>query len=138
MCFRQILCPIFGYVDTPMQLDILIVGVLFPAIPSMMINFSNRYWLLSGLIRSLHDTVIDAQTLADDSARFFSTDRQLASTSALAGCHSNIFGRRLHPQLISDDFAVSEYQRCWKLAFFLRHHSYDYVDNLIHSGNPDR
>ena len=109
MRFRPILCPIFGYVDTPMQLDILIVGVLFPAIPSMMINFSNRYRLLAGLISSLHDTVIGAQTLADDRARFFSTDRKLAPSSALAGCHSNIFGSRLHPQFISDDFALSEY-----------------------------
>jgi hypothetical protein len=54
-----------------MQLDILIVGVLFPAIPLMIINFGNRYSLLAGLIRSLHDTVINAQTPADDSARFF-------------------------------------------------------------------
>jgi len=59
-----------------MQLDILIVGVLFPAIPLMMINFGNRYSLLAGLIRSLHDTVINAQTPADDSARFF---QQIAS-----------------------------------------------------------
>jgi uncharacterized membrane protein (DUF485 family) len=59
-----------------MQLDILIVGVLFPAIPLMMINFGNRYSLLAGLIRSLHDTVINAQTPADDSSRFF---QQIAS-----------------------------------------------------------
>ena len=59
-----------------MQLDILIVGVLFPAIPLMMINFGNRYSLLAGLIRSLHDTVINAQTPADDGARFF---QQIAS-----------------------------------------------------------
>ena len=54
-----------------MQLDILIVGVLFPAIPLMMINFVNGYSFLAGLIRSLHGTVINAQTPADDSARFF-------------------------------------------------------------------
>ena len=42
----------------------------------MMINFSNRYSLLAGLIRSLHDTVINAQRPADDSARFF---REIAS-----------------------------------------------------------
>ena len=64
-----------------MQLDILIVGVLFPAIPLMMINFGNRYSLLAGLIRSLHDTVINAQTPADDSARFF---QQIASLRLLA------------------------------------------------------
>ena len=59
-----------------MQPDILIVGVLFPSIPLMMINFGNRYSLLAGLIRSLHDTVINAQTPADDTARFL---QQIAS-----------------------------------------------------------
>ena len=59
-----------------MQLNILIVGVLFPAIPLMMINFGNRYSLLAGLIRNLHDTVINETISTDDSARFF---RQIAS-----------------------------------------------------------
>ena len=59
-----------------MQLNILIVGVLFPAIPLMMINFGNRYSLLAGLIRNLHDTVINDNISTDDSARFF---RQIAS-----------------------------------------------------------
>ena len=54
-----------------MQLNILIVGVLFPAIPLMMINFGNRYSLLAGLIRNLHDTVINEKISADDSGRFF-------------------------------------------------------------------
>ena len=40
-----------------MQLNILIVGVLFPTIPLMMINFGNSYSLLAGLIRNLHVTV---------------------------------------------------------------------------------
>ena len=59
-----------------MQLNILIVGVLFPAIPLMMINFGNRYSLLASLIRNLHDTVINDNISTDDSARFF---RQIAS-----------------------------------------------------------
>ena len=59
-----------------MQLNILIVGVLFPAIPLMMINFGNRYSLLTGLIRNLHDTVINEKISTDDSGRFF---RQIAS-----------------------------------------------------------
>ena len=59
-----------------MQLDILIVGVLFPAIPLMMINFGNRYSVLAGLIRNLHDTVINEKILTDDSSRFFT---QIAS-----------------------------------------------------------
>ena len=41
-----------------MQLNILIIGVLFPAIPLMVINFGNRYSLLAKLIRNLRDTVI--------------------------------------------------------------------------------
>tara|TARA_B110001450_G_scaffold237597_1_gene243984 strand:- start:326 stop:823 length:498 start_codon:yes stop_codon:yes gene_type:complete len=59
-----------------MQLNILIFGVRFPAIPLMMINFGNRYSLLSGLIRNLHDTVITEKISTDDSSRFFS---QIAS-----------------------------------------------------------
>ena len=58
-----------------MQLNIIIIGVLFPAIPLMMINFGNRYSLLAGLIRNLHDTVINEQISTEDSARFF---RQIA------------------------------------------------------------
>ena len=42
-----------------MQLNVLIVGVLFPTIPLMMINFGDCYSLLAGLIRNLHDTVIN-------------------------------------------------------------------------------
>ena len=73
-----------------MQLNILIVGVLFPAIPLMMINFGNRYSLLAGLIRNLHDTVINETISTDDSARFF---RQIASLQAKAAVD------RHHPNL---------------------------------------
>jgi hypothetical protein len=59
-----------------MQLNILIVGVLFPAIPLMMINFGNRYSLLTQLIRHLHDMVINEKISTDDSGRFF---RQIAN-----------------------------------------------------------
>ena len=55
-----------------MQLNIPIVGVLFPAIPLMMVNFGNRYALLAGLIRNLHDTVINEKISTDDSSRFCS------------------------------------------------------------------
>ena len=54
-----------------MQLNVLIIGALFPAIPLMMINFGNRYSLLAKLIRNLHDTVISEKISTDDSARFF-------------------------------------------------------------------
>ena len=40
-----------------MQQDILIIGVLFPAIPLMMVNFGNRYTVLANLIRHLHGEV---------------------------------------------------------------------------------
>ena len=59
-----------------MQLNITTVGVLFPAIPLMVINFGNRNSLLTGLIRNLHDTVINEKISTDDSDRFF---RQIAS-----------------------------------------------------------
>ena len=59
-----------------MELNIIIVGVLFPAIPLMMINFGNRYSVLAGLIRNLHDTAINEKISTDDSSRFF---RQIAS-----------------------------------------------------------
>ena len=45
-----------------MQQDILIIGVLSPAIPVMTINFGNRYAVLASLIRDLDDTVIRDNT----------------------------------------------------------------------------
>ena len=59
-----------------MQQDILIIGVLFPAIPLMMINFGNRYSVLATLIRNLHDNAVRDNTTPDDAARFL---RQIAS-----------------------------------------------------------
>ena len=53
-----------------MQQDILIIGVLFPAIPLMMINFGNRYMVLANLIRNLHDTVVRDNTPPSDAERF--------------------------------------------------------------------
>ena len=37
--------------------DILIAGILFPAIPLAMNNVSGRYRAVAGLIRNLHDTM---------------------------------------------------------------------------------
>ena len=53
-----------------MQQDILIIGVLFPAIPLMMVNFGNRYTVLSNLIRNLHDEVLGDQVSPRDAERF--------------------------------------------------------------------
>ena len=69
-----------------MQLNILIIGVLFPAIPLMVINFGDRYSLLTGLIRNLRDTVINEKSSTDDIDRFFSPDSQ-PSTKTTANCH---------------------------------------------------
>ena len=53
-----------------MQQDILIIGVLFPAIPLMMVNFGNRYTVLATLIRHLHDEVIRDSVSPNDAERF--------------------------------------------------------------------
>ena len=56
--------------DNKMQQDILIIGVLFPAIPLMMVNFGNRYTVLANLIRHLHDEVIRDNVSPNDAERF--------------------------------------------------------------------
>ena len=53
-----------------MERDILIIGVLFPAIPLMMVNFGNRYTVLANLIRHLHDEVIRDSVSPNDAERF--------------------------------------------------------------------
>ena len=53
-----------------MQQDILIIGVLFPAIPLMMVNFGNRYTVLANLIRHLHDEVLRDNVSPNDAERF--------------------------------------------------------------------
>ena len=53
-----------------MQQDILVIGVLFPAMPLMMVNFGNRYTVLANLIRYLHDEVILDNVSPKDARRF--------------------------------------------------------------------
>ena len=53
-----------------MKQDILIIGVLFPAIPLMMVNFGNRYTVLANLIRHLHDEVMRDNVSTADAERF--------------------------------------------------------------------
>ena len=53
-----------------MQQDILIIGVLLPAIPLMMVNFGNRYSVLANLIRHLHCEVIRDSVSPKDAERF--------------------------------------------------------------------
>lgn len=68
-----------------MQQDILIIGVLFPAIPLMMINFGNRYIVLANLIRTLHDTVVRDNTPPADAERFLLQITSLRSRLRLIG-----------------------------------------------------
>ena len=53
-----------------MRQDILIIGVLFPAIPLMMVNFGNRHTILATLIQHLHDEVIRDSVSSNYAERF--------------------------------------------------------------------
>ena len=68
-----------------MQQDILIIGVLFPAIPLMMVNFGNRYTALANLIRHLHDEVIRDSVSPTDAERFLLQISRLRDRLRLIG-----------------------------------------------------
>ena len=68
-----------------MQQDILIIGVLFPAIPLMMVNFGNRYAILATLIRHLHDEVIRDNVSPNDAKRFLLQINRLGDRLRLIG-----------------------------------------------------
>ena len=68
-----------------MQQDILIIGVLFPAIPLMMVNFGNRYTVLANLIRHLHDEVIRDNVSPTDAERFILQINRLRDRLRLTG-----------------------------------------------------
>ncbi|MGC6497204.1 MAG: DUF2721 domain-containing protein [Candidatus Puniceispirillaceae bacterium] len=68
-----------------MQQDILIIGVLFPAIPLMMVNFGNRYTVLANLIRHLHDEVIRDNVLPNDAERYLRQISRLRDRLRLIG-----------------------------------------------------
>ena len=68
-----------------MQQDILIIGVLFPAIPLMMVNFGNRYTVLANLIRHLHDEVIRDSVSPNDAERFLLQISRLRNRLRLIG-----------------------------------------------------
>ena len=69
-----------------MQQDILIIGVLFPAIPLMMVNFSNRYTVLANLIRHLHDEVIRDNVSPKDAERFLLRINRLRLIGIIQSC----------------------------------------------------
>ena len=54
-----------------MQQDIHIIGVWFPKIPLMIVNFGNHYTFLANPIPRLHDQVIINSVLPNDAERFF-------------------------------------------------------------------
>ena len=68
-----------------MQQDILIIGVLFPAIPLMMVNFGNRYTVLTNLIRNLHEEVLGENISPQDAQRFLVQIRALRDRLHLIG-----------------------------------------------------
>ena len=80
-----------------MQQDIVIIGVLFPAIPLIMVNFGNLYTVLADLIRQLHDEVIRDNVSHNEAERFL---RQIS---------------RLHDQL----HLIGSIQSCAAMAFVL-------------------
>ena len=73
-----------------MQLNILIIGALCPAIPLMMINFGNRYSLLAKLIRNLHDTVISEKNLNRWQRSLFSPNRKPSPKTAADRYHPDL------------------------------------------------
>ena len=68
-----------------MQQDILIIGVLFTAIPLMMVNFGNRYTVLANLIRNLHEEVFGENISPQDAERFLLQIRRLRDRLRLIG-----------------------------------------------------
>ena len=68
-----------------MQQDILIIGVLFPAIPLMMVNFRNSYTVLANLIRHLYDEVIRDNVSPTDAERYILQINRLRDRLRLIG-----------------------------------------------------
>ena len=74
-----------------MQQDILIIVVLFPAIPLMMVNFGNRYTVLANLIRHLHDEVIRDNVSPTDAERFILQINRLRLIGIIQSCAAIAF-----------------------------------------------
>ena len=68
-----------------MQQNILIIGVLFPTIPLMMVNFGNCYTVLANLIRHLHDELIRDTVSPKDAERFLLQINRLRDRLHLIG-----------------------------------------------------
>ena len=68
-----------------MRQDTLVIGVLFPAIPLMRVNFGNRYSVLTNLIRKLHDEVTGDNFSPQNTERFFLQISRLRDRLLLIG-----------------------------------------------------
>ena len=71
--------------DEQMQQDILIIGVLFPVIPLMIVDFGNRYTVLANMIRHLHDEAIRDNVSPNDAERFLLQVNRLRDRLGLIG-----------------------------------------------------
>ena len=68
-----------------MQKEILRTGVLFAAIPLMIVNFGNRYTALANLIRKLHDAVIRYNISLQHAERLLIQSKRLCYRLRLIG-----------------------------------------------------
>ena len=69
-----------------MKQDILIIDVLFPAIPLMIVNIGNRYTVLANLIRHLHNEVIRDNISPKDAERFLLQINRLHLIGIIQSC----------------------------------------------------
>ena len=66
--------------------NIIFLGVMFPSIPLMMVNFGNRYAVVAQLIRHLHDEMIHTKDISKgDGERFVKQIGQLRHRLRLIG-----------------------------------------------------
>ncbi len=68
-----------------MQQDILIIGMLFHAIPLLMVNFGNRYTVLANLIRHLLGGVTRDNVSPNDAENFLLQINRLRDRLSLIG-----------------------------------------------------
>ena len=118
------------------QQDILIIGVLFPAIPLMMVNFGNRYSLVN-LIRHLHDEVIRDSVSPKDAERFLLQISRLRDRLRLIGiiqsCAAISFVLALGAMIATYFTSRSSPASCSWID-----PADDGLDAAVHPRNPDR
>lgn len=108
-----------------MQRDILIIGVLFPAIPLMMVNFGNCYTVLANLIRKLHDEVIRDNFSPQDARRFMLQISRLRDRLRLIGiiesCAAKAFLLALTAMIAAyfDERTISSMLFLWSITLLM-------------------